>query len=743
MVFLNANPFKFFMLGLIATASTLCINHDVSAQQSFPIPEQIDKIYRKMVDDEEILPEKTNGIDIYKIYHCSLGDPDPKYGEFTTDQFNALEDYKFKHWISCVMLSEIIQTAMISPHANEETMIIESNASGFTAKTIEDAIDLDRASGKRLEYTFEKLKKKYLTVEVFHPHYDSKIDTLDKDVRGGYVFMQLSQSNLDQLMKKYKEDLDLKKLDALIKYHPYNKSHENAIIFADTIRLVNALKIGDEKPFENFKKERPGSPLVKLADKWIVYFKSARTSWEEAQRKNDVASYETFIRDYENSKYLNDAKLKLVDAAANKYLPASNPDTIAYFIEQYLEPYKDLSGFKKNYFETARNNCMVALEKTYFGEERNVFSLQKIHQLWDHKHALEKRLKAKFAKIDSRYKTVICSAMFQVLTSSATKDSQLRLESDFKSKFYEYETDDVIEFILENASDKNGKVVIYGKNYLVSDLKKQLGEDYSDQVEHLSITHSLKTPDCVETLSWVDNKYQGIQVVTNAKGKFYEINFTNFPTYDQEHFYKNGIIARSDFYSDEGYLYHYEFDNGKNITLAQLQTSIDQGDQAYNQKNYKSALDIYEQASINNYPSNVPQNIYLEKAIQKTSEKLELLRKESRSENGLAPAYISDETFKTDNDGEYKLLLLFPKGINKVVFGFHSENSEEANRLCQSHYTIYENTREIHFRLENIDTFTDFDCSTAEGPIYYFKNEQTGEVYQLTWGEATFSPVSK
>jgi hypothetical protein len=710
----------------------LPLGHLVAQPTSFD-PSDINKEYRKLTENEFITSEKVNGRDIYKIYHCSIDDPLPKYGEFTPDQYSALTEYKFKDWEKCVTLSELILTSFMTPDINEETMTITSNAAYYGAKTLEEGIDLGKANGTKLTYTFDKLKKKYLDVELSHPNFDSELAQLDKKIRGGFVFMRMSQVVIDRLAKKYYDSNQLDSLASLIVYHPYSKSHLKTIVYADSIRLFNALKSGDERPFLTFINERPASPLMKLAEEWVNYFERAKSSYEAAKQSNKIEDYESFLTNYDRSKYVEECKLKLVDAAAAKYIQSTNPDSIAFFYTNYLVKYQDVIGFKKTYFTNTVNNIMSALEKKYTGENRSDLSLESLTRMWEHKHEIEEEIGTPLDKMTSRFQSPICNGYFNLLTSSITPETQKAVSESFLKTFYEFTSSDEVRFILDNTENKNGTVKIFGINYLVGDLKRLMNDKYSDEVTYQSVTHSLKTPGAIESLSWVDNQYRGLQTVSNEKGKFYEINFTSYPTYDQEHFYKDGLIAKSSFYSDEGLLYTYEFLNGKNLTLAELQSQIETGDIAFKEKRYEDALGIYNSLLANPYPTSTPQNDYLSKAIKKTEEKIRSKELEESSKYSFSPAYrcyLSEE-----RDGMYyDLLLIFPPNSGKAILGWVPVGETRAtNDRCEGVFKVTPSEKTINI------TFSDSEC--VEMYCTFEFEAYTKQIWGISWDGNWFSPV--
>lgn len=705
------------------------------AQESTLDVVEIQKVYKKILEDDVITSENINGFDIYRIYHCSISDPTPKYGEYTASQFKDLQnkDFVFKDWKKCLDLSEYLQTSLMVESELDETMTIKSNATGFAAKTIEDNIDLGKAVGQTLIYTFDNLKKRHLTVELTHPDHDSEMAELEKKINGGYVFMKLSQITIDRLSLQYYTDRSLEALENLIREHPYSASHVRTISYADSIRIEKALTRGDELGFMVFIEDRPASPLMKLAKDWVDYFERAKSTYDKAKNSNDIASYESFLKTYELSKFVDECKLKLVDAAAAKFIQSSNPDSILFFYVNYLDKYKDTPGFKKNYYDMAITNMVNALDKKYLGEQSNNYNLASLTALWEHKHRLENSTGQKLSKLETRHKATICQGYFQQLTAAISLDSQNQVESSFKRLFFEFPTQSPIAFILDNAPNKTGSVTVYNLNYLVNDLDEKLGDKFSDQTTHLSVTHSLKTVQSIENLRWVENNYQGMQSVSNAKGKFYEINFTSYPIFDVEHFYRDGMIAKSSFYNDEGLVYQYEFQNGKNLTLGSLQEEINVGDAAFNEKRYEDALLIYNNLLENPYPRAAPQNEYLAKAIKRTEERMAAEERYKMSKARFSPAYRSTDEIEIDGT-MYNLMLIFPPIPNKVIMTYaYVYETRAVDSPCEGMYTI--NAKDLQLNVK----FSRSDC--ADFSCYFELDAYSNEIRSITVNDYVLLPA--
>jgi hypothetical protein len=181
-------------------------------------------------------------------------------------------------------------------------------------------------------------------------------------------------------------------------------------------------------------------------------------------------------------------------------------------------------------------------------------------------------------------------------------------------------------------------------------------------------------------------------------------------------------------------LYTYEFLNGKNLTLADLQIQITDGDLAYKEKRYEDALDIYNRLLQNPYPSSTPQNDYLSKAIKKTEEKIRLMEIEEASRysfNAAYRCYLSEE-----RDGMYyDLLLIFPPNSGKAILGWVpvGETRAEENR-CEGAFKIVPKEKSINI------TFSTSECPAMYCTFEYEPNTKT--VWGISWDGNWFSPVN-
>ena len=79
-------------------------------------------------------------------------------------------------------------------------------------------------------------------------------------------------------------------------------------------------------------------------------------------------------------------------------------------------------------------------------------------------------------------------------------------------------------------------------------------------------------------------------------------------------FYLNGKLVRTNYSDKKGY-YFYEFENGVNLSLKELEEKIKRGDLALSQKNYDYAIDIFTIICKNDYPATAPLNVKIRNSI--------------------------------------------------------------------------------------------------------------------------------
>ncbi|MFN5032877.1 MAG: hypothetical protein ACK5FX_11720, partial [Flavobacteriia bacterium] len=101
-----------------------------------------------------------------------------------------------------------------------------------------------------------------------------------------------------------------------------------------------------------------------------------------------------------------------------------------------------------------------------------------------------------------------------------------------------------------------------------------------------------------------------------------------------------------------GGYYTYEFENGVNLSLKNLENKIKEGDAELAKKNFDRAIEIYTVDCMNNFPGSIPQNVRVQKSIQNANSqkalyelKLEQQRiaEEKRREKQLEAAIVSQE----------------------------------------------------------------------------------------------------
>jgi uncharacterized protein (TIGR02145 family) len=229
---------------------------------------------------------------------------------------------------------------------------------------------------------------------------------------------------------------------------------------------------------------------------------------------------------------------------------------------------------------------------------------------------------------------------FKKLTICKTNQEQNSILDEVRTKFpnilYEGTPNTnqaYFEFILRNFNKGEGEILVFNSSYMYSYV---INTGEFDVLIKLCEWTTLKNEDedtiwCkslmnvnFEKLQFKDGHFNGKQELYTNNEKFCEIIFPNNNDYNHikelSLFEKNAKISTQYFnWLKEGYsdfkTYLYEYKNGVNITLADLDSKIKEGDKLLVSKKYSLAKEVYQDARTNNFPIDLKQNLLLDEKL--------------------------------------------------------------------------------------------------------------------------------
>jgi hypothetical protein len=174
--------------------------------------------------------------------------------------------------------------------------------------------------------------------------------------------------------------------------------------------------------------------------------------------------------------------------------------------------------------------------------------------------------------------------------------------------------------ILDNTTNKNGKITIYKLNYLThlfnqKDIKNKYNNAISDTYSYKSINYTNLDSTDKQVLNFKNNLLEETQE-SYFKNELRYRSFFAFKQNNKEDFFKNNKLIETIYYDSDGsFKYKYEFENSLNLTLQQLDRDTKEVDNLFSNKRLEDALEGYKNLLNNKYPLDIVQNQNLNKKL--------------------------------------------------------------------------------------------------------------------------------
>jgi hypothetical protein len=556
---------------------------------------------------------------------------------------------------------------------------------------------------KQLEICFlgDHIESKTIKIKRVLRNYSKPFDPvsyfISENFKNIYVDLDYKDSYME---KKFREIENSQKPTDFVNYNntfPKSKFKEFAINKKDSLELNKAISLRNEKAIDDYISQHSSSKFLKTAQNIKKEFSDARIAFDKAKNEFTVVSIEEFISKYPNSIHFNDAHVLLIDAAENETYQKNKSDASIFFYENYLTKFakyitEEVLSEKTNKIWRAIDNQIIQ-ENIDDTNKYNSYS-----KLWKKYKYLNDIYKDNIGQLENTisYKQKITNELFIQLSKTNSENSQNtfldKVVSDFPNLYPNWNSDyDVLNIIIQNSQKKDAKISLYNQNYIPNyitnscnncPLKNKNTFIYKDV-----IYDSFKKSN-FEEISFYKGFIELINVFQD-KTQLVQYKLSN-QVLIESNFYNNGKIVRTDYSDLNNNKYSYEFENGINLTLKNLDTKIKEAEIAISSNNYEKSLSILENDCRNNFPKNIPQNQKIENLRSKSLElrekylkkqkelqlaeevrieKERLLKEKERFSNVIP---LKDAYDLIDNPSKYfgKVISIigYPSTYNKYVF---------------------------------------------------------------------------
>jgi hypothetical protein len=503
-----------------------------------------------------------------------------------------------------------------SSSSDKSFTIKSTNQVDFVVTSIYDGKNLGTANSGSRYVSLEELKKKNLNFNLTHPNYeDIQVEikrtprpmALVKDVGLGIftfgipVVIDLFNSDFYMISKSNKEinvNFDYKQSFMIDEYQKiktsadplvfekwirnYGKSTivQDVIDHKDSLELSIALSKESEQAIDDYISSHQGSNYLKEAEQIKSEMILARELFEKTKIENSVSSYENFLAKYPKSIHNTEAHKRLIDAAEKVALASASSTKMASYINSYIIP--NTRFLTKSELGTKTTTITKAIDAQLIKE--NIKSDPKktyeyYSNLWKSYVNIKSTVNNEYLghlEQTHGYQIKICNQLFSKLKEANTQEKQTALVSKIKSDFPNLDINDSnvnpIIVILENSNSGSGTLKLFNVGYLphyfdnLSERDALKGRDF--YTYHGSDYQSLKGI-TTEELNFLNGHLNGVTKAYAGGSLDFMLNIGTAGPKEIAYYQKGQLVKTTTYYPDLS-SYDYEFINGENITLKEI-----------------------------------------------------------------------------------------------------------------------------------------------------------------------------
>lgn len=566
---------------------------------------------------------------------------------------------KFKILIACMALfMSSCSSFMYSNKTANNTIRVNSNVSNYSVRFPllgNQYGNKKDVTGKNWTYTLPELKKKYTTIEVSSENYETQRIEIGKSVRPVAVLMDLTLSlftfgipiiidpfksdfykiddnsksiNIDFVYKQsymWSEYKNIKNSNSpalfvnFLNKYPMFENKNMVINTKDSVEFNIALSQNSESAITNFVKTHPTSIFAPSAIKIEGQFVTNRTAFEKARNQNSIESYEDFIKNHIQAIQQKDAHALLVNAAEEKAMKSNSALALISYQNDYLNPNRSFLT------QTSFTEKQIKLQKSIKSQLFDELSKMTYTEFKDFYNMYSKINKSQIISNDlnnylAQIKEQLSNLLYPKLLKFINESEQVSFVRSTSIDFPSIYSNSLILDILDNTTNKNGKITIYKLNYLThlfnqKDIKIKYNNSITDKYSYKSINYTNLDSTDKQILNFKNNLLEDAQEAYFKNELRYRSVFA-FKQINKEDFFKNNKLIETIFYEADGsFKYKYEFENNLNLTLQQLDRDIKEVDNLFSSKRVEEALEGYKNLLNNKYSLDIVQNKNLNKKL--------------------------------------------------------------------------------------------------------------------------------
>jgi hypothetical protein len=440
------------------------------------------------------------------------------------------------------------------------------------------------------------------------------------------VNLKFNQKFMNQEFEKIKESSKPDDFIAYLKVYPYSKLANKALDKKDSTELLIAVDKSTEKAIDDYIASHKTSKFKVQAETIKKQIVEARTAFDKEKTVNTVEGYEAYLKKYPYSLQRKEAHARLVDAAEKVAFENTSLTKQLNFCENYLFKYGESLDETSLKAKTKRISLAIDNQIITENNPKKIYNYQDYKNVWSVYVEIKNKFEGKLESLEKTdaYRNKISKellAQFSKL-SNETKQKEFLQNSELDFPNLSDTKQPLIVTLFENSLTKNGTYKLYNLGYFDYVLKNSYegnpikGKDF---VEYQGKNYPVLTGLNYEEYTYVNDKLTQTRLFNNKTNLLDLKYYDDWTKLGEASYYLNGQLVKTEYTPNRNTYYFYEFQNGVNITLQDLESKISMGDAALANQDFNRAIDIYTNDCKNNFPSNLPQNIRLNNAINKAN----------------------------------------------------------------------------------------------------------------------------
>jgi hypothetical protein len=544
---------------------------------------------------------------------------------------------------------------------NNYVTITSDNLRDYTVEYSSDQKKSEQVNSSSKEISINELKKKNLSLTLTNPIYDPISIQLERTVRpialskdialsiftfGIPVIVDVFNPDFYMLKKssrkvsvhfEYKQSYMKEEYDKIskskkpsdfenwIKNYPKSTIKQKVIDHKDSLELSIALSKETETAIDDYISSHQQSNYLKEAQSIKNEMVAAREMFESTKSTNTVSSYEAFLAKYPRSLHNTEAHRKLVLAAEKLALSSGMITSMQDYIIRYLD-------IEKSYFSSKElDEKKIAISKAIDAQlikdnikkdPKKVY--QEYSNLWKAFNQLKNEVPQDYLpdlQSTLSYQSKICDLIFTQLKDANTSDKQKvlvdKIAGDFPQLDLYEKNKNILITVLENTNNSTGSVKLFNVGYMphyfnnMSERDALIGRNF---YQYKNNDFEALQNIAYEEISLANGQLNGVVKCFQNNNLDLSLNLSNGDPKEIS-YHQNGKLVKTLYFLPNYKTYNYEFENGVNLTLQELDKKINEGNSFLKSGNYDQAISVFENAAKNDFPSTISQNTTLQKNI--------------------------------------------------------------------------------------------------------------------------------